>query len=106
MVKAARKIAENYDGHILIKGGHLEDNANDLLFSKGTIYWFEGERVINSNTHGTGCTLSSAIASNLALGHNIEESIRNSKEYITGALRANLDIGKGSGPLDHCYKIV
>ncbi|MCM1988769.1 bifunctional hydroxymethylpyrimidine kinase/phosphomethylpyrimidine kinase [Oceanirhabdus seepicola] len=106
MVKAARKIAENYDGHILIKGGHLEDNANDLLFSKGTIHWFEGERIINSNTHGTGCTLSSAIASNLALGHNIEESIRNSKEYITGALRANLDIGKGSGPLNHCYKIV
>ncbi|WBW99012.1 bifunctional hydroxymethylpyrimidine kinase/phosphomethylpyrimidine kinase [Oceanirhabdus sp. W0125-5] len=105
MVRAARKIGENYEGHILIKGGHLEDNANDLLFSRGEIYWFEGERVHNPNTHGTGCTLSSAIASNLALGYSVEESIRNSKEYITGALKANLDLGKGSGPLDHCYKI-
>ncbi|MCY6484193.1 bifunctional hydroxymethylpyrimidine kinase/phosphomethylpyrimidine kinase [Clostridium aestuarii] len=103
MVKAAKKIAENYDGHILIKGGHLEDNANDLLFSNGIIHWFEGEKIENPNTHGTGCTLSSAIASNLALGYNAEESIRNSKEYITGALKAKLDLGKGSGPLNHCY---
>ncbi|MCY6372620.1 bifunctional hydroxymethylpyrimidine kinase/phosphomethylpyrimidine kinase [Clostridium ganghwense] len=106
MIKAARKIAENYDGHILIKGGHLEDDANDLLFTNGVIHWFEGEKIKNSNTHGTGCTLSSAIASNLALGYDIEESIRNSKEYITGALRAKLDLGKGSGPLNHCYNMV
>lgn len=105
MIKAAKKIAQNYNGHILIKGGHLEDNANDLLFSKGKIYWFEGEKINNPNTHGTGCTLSSAIASNLALGYNVEESVRNSKEYITGALKANLDLGKGSGPLNHCYNI-
>lgn len=105
MVRAANKIAENYHGHILIKGGHLEDNANDLLFSNGEIHWFEGERIENSNTHGTGCTLSSAIASNLALGYSVVESISNSKDYITGALRANLDLGKGSGPLDHCYRI-
>ncbi|GAA0176676.1 bifunctional hydroxymethylpyrimidine kinase/phosphomethylpyrimidine kinase [Clostridium sediminicola] len=105
MIKAAEKIAGNYDGHILIKGGHLENNANDLLFSNGDIHWFEGERIENSNTHGTGCTLSSAIASNLALGYSVEKSIGNSKEYITGALRANLDLGKGSGPLDHSYRI-
>lgn len=105
MIKAAEKIAQNYGGHILIKGGHLEDNANDLLFSNGEIHWFEGERIENSNTHGTGCTLSSAIASNLALGYSVEASIRNSKEYITGALSSKLDLGKGSGPLNHCYNM-
>lgn len=105
MVKAAREISKNYDGHILIKGGHLEDNANDLLFTNGIIRWFKEVKIKNSNTHGTGCTLSSAIASNLALGYSVEESIRNSKAYITGALKANLDLGKGRGPLNHCYKI-
>ncbi|WP_373899777.1 bifunctional hydroxymethylpyrimidine kinase/phosphomethylpyrimidine kinase [Haloimpatiens sp. FM7315] len=105
MIKAAKKIGENFNGHILIKGGHLEDNANDLLFSKGEIFWFQEEKIDNPNTHGTGCTLSSAIASNLAKGYSVRDSIKNSKDYITGALRANLNLGKGSGPLDHGYKI-
>lgn len=105
MIKAAKKIGETYKGHILIKGGHLEDNANDLLFSNGNIRWFKGEKIENNNTHGTGCTLSSAIASNLALGYSVEESILNSKNYITGALKANLNLGKGNGPLNHAYNI-
>lgn len=104
MIKAAEKISKKYRGNILIKGGHLENNANDLLYKDGKAIWFEGERVDNSNTHGTGCTLSSAIASNLAKGYSVEESIRNSKAYITGALNDKLDLGKGSGPLNHCYQ--
>lgn len=105
MIKAAKKIAEYYKGNILIKGGHLEDTADDLLYQNGEIQWFSGERINNPNTHGTGCTLSSAIACNLAKEYNIVESIENSKKYITGALKANLDLGKGSGPLNHSYII-
>lgn len=88
---------------ILIKGGHEVNTANDLLYCDGVASWFNGERVDNPNTHGTGCTLSSAIASNLALGYGLEESVRRSKEYITGALRSNLNLGHGSGPLNHLY---
>lgn len=88
---------------VLIKGGHDLNTANDCLYTKDRIKWFEGERVDNPNTHGTGCTLSSAIASNLALGYSMEESVRNAKKYITGALRAGLNLGKGSGPLEHTY---
>ena len=88
---------------VLIKGGHDLNTANDCLYNKDRIKWFEGERVDNPNTHGTGCTLSSAIASNLALGYSMEESVHNAKKYITGALRAGLNLGKGSGPLEHTY---
>lgn len=105
MQKAAIRIAKNYQGNILIKGGHLEECSDDLLYSDGKFHWFEQIKIRNPNTHGTGCTLSSAIACNLALGRDIISSILHAKEYITGALNANLDLGAGPGPLDHCWKI-
>ena len=105
MVRAAEKIAESFKGAILVKGGHLVNDATDILYEDGKSSWFSSERIDNPNTHGTGCTLSSAIACNLAAGYSLEDSIRNAKEYLTGALRAMLDLGNGSGPLDHMYKI-
>ncbi|WP_449539653.1 bifunctional hydroxymethylpyrimidine kinase/phosphomethylpyrimidine kinase [Ferdinandcohnia sp. Marseille-Q9671] len=105
MQKAAVKLAETYKGAILIKGGHLQETADDLLYTKGEYTWFPGARINNPNTHGTGCTLSSAIACNLAKGLDIGTSIDGAKRYITGALEANLDLGKGSGPLNHCYAL-
>ncbi len=105
MLKAANIIAPMLKGAVLIKGGHLTDTANDLLFANGTAIWIEGERVQNSNTHGTGCTLSSAIACNLALGNSLEQSVINAKAYITGSLKANLNLGQGSGPLNHCWNL-
>lgn len=104
MIRAAEKISSYYEGCILIKGGHLDDCANDLLYRQGEVTWFAGKRINNPNTHGTGCTLSSAIASNLAMGHGVKESIQNSKSYITGALEDMLDLGQGSGPLNHLYR--
>lgn len=103
MVAAAKKIAGSYSGAILVKGGHERNTANDLLYANGEIQWFYGDRIDNPNTHGTGCTLSSAIASNLAAGLSLSESVKLAKEYISGALRANLDLGKGSGPLEHTF---
>ncbi|MEA4971636.1 MAG: bifunctional hydroxymethylpyrimidine kinase/phosphomethylpyrimidine kinase [Candidatus Metalachnospira sp.] len=105
MIKAAEKISENVKSAILIKGGHLVSTATDLLYENGEITWFSSERIDNPNTHGTGCTLSSAIASNLAKGYTLKESIANAKDYLTGALKAQLNIGKGSGPLDHTFNI-
>lgn len=105
MLLAAEKIATTVAGGILIKGGHLENTANDLLYVRGKVHWFKGEKVNNPNTHGTGCTLSSAIACNLAAGESLEESIAHAKAYITGALRAGLDLGTGSGPLNHFYDL-
>lgn len=105
MIKAAEKISQNIKSGILIKGGHLVSTATDLLYVNGEITWFSTERINNPNTHGTGCTLSSAIASNLAKGYTLKESIANAKDYLTGALRAQLDLGKGSGPLEHTYII-
>ncbi len=105
MITAAEKISQNYSGAILIKGGHQLNDANDLLYAEGKVEWFYGERIDNPNTHGTGCTLSSAIASNLAMGYSLSESVRNAKKYISGALKANLNLGKGSGPLDHTFAI-
>lgn len=104
MVRAAEKISSWYDGHVLVKGGHLDEEASDLLYSKGEISWYKSERIENPNTHGTGCTLSSAIASNLAKGYDIRKSIENSKDYITMAIRDNLDLGKGRGPLNHNFR--
>lgn len=104
-IRAARTIGKKIPTAILIKGGHLKDTADDLLWNKGEIHWFEGKRVDNPNTHGTGCTLSSAIASNLAAGCDLVTSIQNAKDYITGALNDNLDLGKGSGPLNHMYNL-
>lgn len=104
MVEAAEKIAEYYHGAILVKGGHLADSADDLLYQNGEVIWFCGKRFQNENTHGTGCTLSSAIAVFLAKGYSIEESIRNAKEYVAGAIAADLNLGKGRGPLWHNYR--
>lgn len=105
MALAAEKIGERYGCAVLCKGGHQQNDANDLLWAKGRAVWFYGKRIDNPNTHGTGCTLSSAIASNLAKGLPLEESVRQAKEYLSGALAAMLDLGKGSGPMDHGYKI-
>ncbi len=105
MEKAAKVISRNLSGCVLIKGGHLTQTADDLLYDKGEFIWYRGERVDNPNTHGTGCTLSSAIASNLALGYDMRTSVGNAKDYITGALKAGLDLGHGSGPLNHCWRM-
>lgn len=105
MKQAALKISESYCGCILIKGGHLTDCSDDLLYEDGEFTWYEQAKINNPNTHGTGCTLSSAIACNLAEGFSIKESIQNAKNYITGALKANLNLGKGSGPLNHCWNL-
>lgn len=102
MEQAAKKIAEIYGCAVLCKGGHSINDANDFLYSKeaGGI-WFKGERIDNPNTHGTGCTLSSAVASNLAKSYSLEASVRRAKEYISEIMKSMLDLGTGSGPLDH-----
>lgn len=105
MVEAAKKIGEFFDGYILLKGGHSADDADDLLYKNSEKIWIKGERIENPNTHGTGCTLSSAIASYLAMGHDVPESVRFAKEFITGAISAKLDLGKGRGPLNHMWKM-
>ena len=105
MKKAAEVIGRNLSGSVLIKGGHLTETADDLLYHDGEFMWYRGERVNNPNTHGTGCTLSSAIASNLALGYDMKTSVQNAKNYITGALKDGLDLGEGSGPLNHCFNL-
>ncbi len=106
MFKAAAGIAGMVRGGIMIKGGHLDHSADDLLYLSGEAHWFHSPRIDNPNTHGTGCTLSSAIACNLALGADLQTSIRKAKEYVTAALKAGLDLGKGSGPLNHCFNII
>ena len=105
MIKAAEVIYKKINKAVLIKGGHLLGDATDLLLTGNGEKWFSAERVNNPNTHGTGCTLSSAIACNLAMGYSLEKSIKNAKDYLTGALRAGLDLGKGSGPLMHTYEL-
>lgn len=105
MVTAAAQIGRNYPCAVLCKGGHQLNDANDLLWQNGTARWFNGRRIPNTNTHGTGCTLSSAIAANLAKGFSLEESVRRAKEYISGALAAMLDLGKGSGPMNHAFDL-
>lgn len=106
MINAAKIISEKYSVAVLCKGGHNLNDANDLLYQNGKYKWFKGNRIDNPNTHGTGCTLSSAIASNLAKGFSLEKSVELAKEYISGALSAMLDLGKGSGPMNHAWKIV
>lgn len=110
MEEAARKIHEAFGCSVLVKGGHNVNDASDFLYGKnenGEIVakWFKGRRINNPNTHGTGCTLSSAIAANLAKGESLENAVEKAKEYISGALEAMLDLGKGSGPLMHNYKL-
>lgn len=105
MEAAARKISEQYGCAVLCKGGHDLNDANDLLWKDGAGYWFNGRRINNPNTHGTGCTLSSAIAANLAKGMALEDAVRRAKEYISGALAAMLNLGHGRGPMNHLFDL-
>lgn len=105
MEKAAGILSRSCGCAVLCKGGHRVNDANDYLCRKESGIWLEGQRIDNPNTHGTGCTLSSAIASNLALGFSLEEAVKKAKDYLSGALDAHLDLGRGSGPLDHMYAI-
>ena len=105
MIRAAEEIGTQYHCAVLCKGGHQLNDANDLLWRDGGYKWFYGERIDNPNTHGTGCTLSSAIASNLAKEYDLDESVERAKKYISGALAAMLDLGKGSGPMNHGFAI-
>ena len=105
MEAAARKISEQYGCAVLCKGGHDLNDANDLLWKDGAGYWFNGRRINNPNTHGTACTLSSAIAANLAKGMALEDAVRRAKEYISGALAAMLNLGHGRGPMNHLFDL-
>lgn len=105
MEKAAGRIYDEFGCAVLLKGGHDPNDANDLLCTGDGLRWFKGKRIDNPNTHGTGCTLSSAIASNLAKGMSLEDSVDQAKRYISGALAAMLDLGKGKGPMDHAFAV-
>lgn len=105
MVRAARRINKEFGCAVLLKGGHQVNDANDLLYRDDSYVWFRGKRINNPNTHGTGCTLSSAIASNLAKGASLDLAVQRAKNYISGALAAMLDLGKGSGPMNHAFAI-
>ena len=105
MREAANRIHAQCGCSVLIKGGHRDLDSDDLLYHQGEFYSLESRRIDNPNTHGTGCTLSSAIACNLAKGMTLPESVKRAKKYITGAIAAGLDVGKGRGPLDHGYDI-
>lgn len=105
MQEAVRLIGDAYHCAVLLKGGHQLNDANDLLYKNGVSKWFYGKRIDNPNTHGTGCTLSSAIASNLAKGYPMETAVERAKDYISGALAAMLDLGKGRGPMNHMFDL-
>ena len=105
LVQAAIHINQTYGCAVLVKGGHNINDANDLLCADGKIKWFYGKRIDNPNTHGTGCTLSSAIAANLAKGFDLETSVQRAKDYISNALSAQLDLGRGSGPMNHAFNL-
>ena len=104
-LSAAKFIGDTYGCAVLLKGGHSINDANDLLYTKKGFRWFNGKRIHNPNTHGTGCTLSSAIASNLAKGYDLEASVQKAKEYISSALAEMLDLGQGSGPMNHAFDL-
>lgn len=106
MEKAAKIIYEMSHTNVLVKGGHLIEDAQDCFYDGNSYQWFISKRVDNPNTHGTGCTLSSAIASFLALGYNLSDSIQQAKDYLVGALEYGLDLGQGSGPMNHSYRIM
>jgi len=105
MIAAAKQIGDSCHCAVLLKGGHSINDANDLLYANGEAVWFEGKRINNTNTHGTGCTLSSAIASNLAKGFTPAESVKRAKNYISDALSSMLDLGRGSGPMNHAFDL-
>ena len=104
MIEAARLISQKTKAAILVKGGHLLDCADDLLYINGEMHWYETRHIDTKNTHGTGCTLSSAIASNLALGLDLRTAVKNAKNYITLALQQDPHLGHGNGPLNHCIQ--
>lgn len=105
METAGRTLAGHFGCAVLVKGGHGIKDANDVLVEPdGTVTWFTSPRIDNPNTHGTGCTLSSAIASHLALGEMLPQAVRSAKEYLTGALAEQLDLGHGAGPMDHAWR--
>lgn len=104
MITAAKRIYSDFGCSVLLKGGHIGDNADDLLFCKEEVQWIEGERINNPNTHGTGCTLSSAIATYLAMEYSLYDAVCSAKEYLSKIISAGLDIGKGRGPLNHGYR--
>ena len=104
MMQAAKLLSGKTNGAVLVKGGHRADTADDLLvLPDGRHAWLRAKRIATGNTHGTGCTLSSAIASGLAQGNGIEQAVRRAKGFVRGALSTGLDLGQGSGPLDHMW---
>lgn len=105
MEQAAKLLGDTNSCRVLCKGGHGINDANDLLYADGEFTWFYGKRIDNPNTHGTGCTLSSAIASNLAKGYDLKTAVSRSKAYISDAMSAMLDLGHGSGPLNHIFDL-
>lgn len=105
MEKAAWKIYEECGCAVLVKGGHQVNDASDYLYADGQGTWFLGQRIDNPNTHGTGCTLSSAIAANLAKGFDLAKAVERSKDYLSQALAAMLDLGHGRGPLQHNFNL-
>ncbi|MDE7326183.1 MAG: bifunctional hydroxymethylpyrimidine kinase/phosphomethylpyrimidine kinase [Lachnospiraceae bacterium] len=105
MEQAAKWMQEHFGCNVLVKGGHQTNTANDVLCVNNRLLWFPGQHIDNPNTHGTGCTLSSAIASNLAMGQNLGQAVQNAKDYLSGALLDMLDLGAGSGPLNHMYRL-
>lgn len=104
MIEASQRLGEKYGTSVLIKGGHKEGSADDVLFTGGRTRVFSTQRLANPNTHGTGCTLSSALASYLALAYPMDLAVEKSKKYLTGAIKADLDLGKGPGPLNHMWQ--
>ena len=106
MENAAKFLSQKCGCAVLLKGGHSVFDASDVLFDGNEITWFSVKKSDNPNTHGTGCTLSSAIAANLAKGEDIKSAVFKAKEYITGAINANLNLGKGSGPLHHGWNLL
>lgn len=105
MIQAAKRISKKTNGAVLIKGGHLADTANDLLYINGEVIWYRSKRIENKNNHGSGCTLSSAVACNLAMDCEVKESVQKAKKYISLCMQAGLDLGNGSGPLMHNFSI-
>jgi hydroxymethylpyrimidine/phosphomethylpyrimidine kinase len=105
MLAAARKLASRGPRWVLVKGGHLPGNPVDLLFGDGRVIRFPGHRIDSRHTHGTGCTLASAIASHLAMGADVPSAVESAREYVTGAIDGGFPLGEGIGPVDHAWRI-
>ena len=105
MEQAARLLSGRFQTAVLLKGGHAPEGAYDVLCRNDTVTWFSGTKLKSHNTHGTGCTLSSAIAANLAKGFDLDTSVLRAKEYISGALADMLDLGQGRGPMNHAFNL-